>query len=64
MGKRLKNLGDRSRKKKRRNLVGNYLESSQQNYYTAGERKNMKKKEKEDRTKIGIDGKFPQDKES
>ena len=25
MGKRLKNLGDRNRKKKRRNLVGNYL---------------------------------------
>ena len=57
-GKRLKNSGDRSRKKKKRNLVGNYLESSWQNYYTAGGRKDMKKKEKGDRMKIGINEKI------
>ena len=45
-GKRLKNLGDKSRKKKKRNLVMNYLRSLWQNYYMGGE-------EKEEEEKIG-----------
>jgi len=47
MGKRLKNSGDRSRKKKRRNLAGNYLGSLQQNYYIDGEEKIQERKREE-----------------
>ena len=64
MGKRQKNLGDRSWKKKRRNLAGNYQENSWLNYYTDGGEKDMKRKEKRDGMRIGINGKIPQDKES
>jgi len=58
MGKRLKNLGNRSRKKKKRNLVGNYLGSLQPNYFIDRDKKNMRKKEKRDGMKIGVNGKF------
>ena len=63
-GKRQKNLGDRSWKKKRRNLVRNYQENLQLNYYMDGGEKDMKGKERRDGTRIGIDGKIPRDKES
>jgi len=64
MGKRQKNLGDRSWKKKRRNLVENYQENLWLNYYMDGGEKDMKEKERRDGTRIGIDGKIPWDKES
>ena len=64
MGKRQKNLGDRSWKKKRRNLVKNYQENLWLNYYTVGGEKDMKEKEKRDGMKTGIDGKIPRDEES
>jgi len=64
MGKRQKNLGDRSWKKKRRNLVENYQENLRLNYYMDRGERNMKGKEKRDGMKIGIDGKIPQDEES
>ena len=64
MGKRQKNLGDRSWKKKRRNLAVNYLGSLQQNYYTDGEKGGTKGKERRGGTRIGIDGKIPRDEES
>jgi len=64
MGKRQKNLGDRSWKKKRRNLARNYQGNLQLNYYTVGGGKDMKKKERRGGKRIGIDGKIPQDKES
>jgi len=64
MEKRPKNSGDKSRKKKRRNLIGNYQGNSQQNYYMAGEREDTRKKEKKDGTRIGIDGKIPRDKKT
>jgi len=63
-GKRQKNLGDRSWKKKRRNLVENYQENLRLNYYMDGGERNMKGKEKRDGMKIGINGKIPQDEES
>jgi len=64
MGKRQKNLGDRSWKKKRRNLVKNYQENLWLNYYMDGGEEDMKRKERRDGTKIGIDGKIPWDEES
>ena len=64
MGKRQKNLGDRSWKKKRRNLARNYQGNLQLNYYTVGGGKDMKKKERRGRTKTGSVGKIPQDEES
>jgi len=63
-GKRQKNLGNRSWKKKRRNLARNYQENSWLNYYMGRREKDMKKKEKRDGTRIGIDRKIPQDEES
>jgi len=63
-GKRQKNLGDRSWKKKRRNLAGNYQENSWLNYYMGGGEKDIKKKEKRDGMRIGINGKIPRDEES
>jgi len=63
-GKRQKNLGDRSWKKKRRNLAGNYQENLWLNYYMGGGEKDIKKKEKRDGMRIGIDGKIPWDEES
>jgi len=59
MRKRPKNSGDRSRRKKRRNLAGNYLGSLWQNYYTNGGKKDIKEKERRDRMKIGVNGKIP-----
>jgi len=64
MGKRQKNSGDRSWKKKRRNLAVNYLGSLRQNYYMDGKKGDTKKKERRDGTKIGIDGKISRDEES
>ena len=61
MGKRQRNSGDRSRKKKKRNLAGNYLGNLWQNYYTDGEGKGTKGRERRDRTKIGVDRRIPQD---
>jgi len=62
-GKRQKNSGDRSRKKKKKNSVRNYLGNLRQNYYMDKEGKGTKEREKRDRTKIGVDGRIPQDKE-
>jgi len=64
MGKRKKNLGDKSWKKKRRNLVRNYQGSLWLNYYMVGEEKNMKGKERGDGMRTGTNGKIPQDKKS
>jgi len=64
MGKRQKNLGDRSWKKKRRNLAGNYQGSSQPNYYTVGGEENMKEKERRSGMRIEVDGKIPRNEES
>jgi len=63
MGKRQKNLGNRSWKK-RRNLAGNYQGNSQPNYYTVGGEEDMKGKERKGGTRIGVDGKIPWDEES
>jgi len=63
-GKRQKNLGNRSWKKKRRNLVKNYQGNLWLNYYMNGGEKDMKGKERRDGTRIGIDGKIPRDEES
>ena len=51
MGKKLKNLGNRSRKKKKRNLVRNYLGNSQPNYFMDKDRKGIRKKERRGRRK-------------
>ena len=64
MGKRQKNLGNRSWKKKRRNLVENYQENLWLNYYMDGGEKDMKGKERRDGTRIEIDEKIPRDEES
>jgi len=64
MGKRQKNLGDRSWKKKKRNLAENYQESVQQNYYTDRGKEDTKERERRDGMKIGVDRKIPQDEES
>jgi len=64
MGKRQKNLDNRSWRKKRRNLTENYQGSLQQNYYTDGRKEDMKGRERRDGTKIRVDGKIPQDEES
>jgi len=63
MGKRQKNLGDRSWKKKRRNLAENYLGSLRQSYYTDGAKKDTQGREKRDGTKIGVNGKISWDEE-
>ena len=57
MGKRPKNSGNRSRKKKRRNLARNYLESLRQNYYIDGRRRDTKKRERKNGRKIGVNKK-------
>jgi len=64
MGKRQKNLDDRSWKKKRRNLARNYQGNLQLNYYTVGGKKDTKEKGRKDGMRTGIDGKIPWDKES
>ena len=63
MEKRLKKLDDRNWKKKRRSLVKNYQGSLWSNQYTDRKEKGMKRRERRDGKKIGIDGKVPQDKE-
>jgi len=63
MGKRLKNLDDRNRKKKRKNLVGNYLGNLQPNYSIDRDKKGIRRKGKKDRRKIGVSGKIPYPKE-
>jgi len=62
-GKRQKNSGNRSRKKKKKNLARNYLENLQQNYYTNRKEKGMKERERRDGTKIGVDERIPWDEE-
>ena len=62
-GKRQKNSGNRSRKKKKKNLARNYLENLQQNYYTNRKEKGMKERERSDGTKIGVDERIPWDEE-
>jgi len=57
MGKRPKNSGNRSRKKKRRNLARNYLENLRQNYYIDGRRRDTKKRERKNGRKIGVNEK-------
>ena len=64
MGKRQKNLGNRSWKKKRRNFARNYQGNLWPNYYMGRGEKDMKKKERGDGMRIGIDGKIPWDEES
>jgi len=64
MGKRQKNSDDRSRKKKKKNLVRNYLGNLWKNYYMNREGKGTKGRERRDGMKIGVDGRIPQDKES
>jgi len=64
MGKRQKNLDNRSWKKKRRNLAGNYQGNLQLNYYMVGRGKDIKKKERRGGMRIGINGKIPWDKKS
>ena len=64
MGKRQKNLGDRSWKKKKRNLAENYQESVQQNYYTDRGKEDTKERERRDGMKIGVDRKILQNKET
>jgi len=64
MEKRLKNLGDRNKKKKKRNLARNYLGNLQPNYSIDGNEKDMKRKEKKDGRKIGVNGKISWDNES
>ena len=61
-GKRQKNSGDRSRKKKKKNLVRNYLGNLWQNYYMDGKGKGIKGRERRDGMKIGINGRIPWDK--
>jgi len=61
--KRPKNSGDRSRKKKKRNLARNYLGNLWQNYYMDREGKDTKGRERRDGTKIGVDGRIPWDEE-
>jgi len=63
MGKRQRNSGDRSRKKKKRNLAGNYLGNLWQNYYTDGEGKGTKGRERRDGMKIEVDRRIPWDEE-
>ena len=63
-GKRQKNLGDRSWKKKKKNLVENYQGNLRLNYYMDGGEEDMKEKERRDGTRTGIDGKIPRDEES
>jgi len=59
IGKRSKNSGDRNRKKKRKNLVGNYLGNLQPNYSMDGNKKGMRRKGKKDERKIEVNRKIP-----
>ena len=62
-GKRQKNSGNRSRKKKKKNLARNYLGNLQQNYYTNRKEKGIKERERRDGTKIEVDERIPWDEE-
>jgi len=64
MGKRLKNSGNRNRKKKRRNLARKYLGNLQPNYFMDGDKKGMRRKGKKNRRKIGVNRKIPWNKKS
>ena len=57
-GKRQKNSGDRSWKKRRRNFAGNYQGNLWPNYYMDGGEKDMKRKERGDGTRIESMEKF------
>jgi len=64
MGKRPKKLGDRSRSKKRGNLIEDYPGGIWQNLSMDGGTGSTRERGREDGTKIGPDGNIPQDKES
>jgi len=64
MEKRLKNEDNKSKKKKKRNLVRNYLGNSQQNCCMVGEKESMKGKGKRGGTKTGVNGKIPRNEET
>ena len=64
IGKRQKNLGDRSWKKKKRNLAESYLGSLQQGYYMDRAKGDMRERERRNGMRIRVDGKIPWDKES
>jgi len=63
MEKRPKNLGNRNRKKKRRNFVKNYLENLWPNYFMDRNKKGMRRKGKKDGKETGVNGKIPQNEE-
>ena len=50
--------------KKKRNLVGNCLGNSQQNYYMVGEKGDIRGKGKRGKMKTGVNGKIPWDEET
>ena len=52
------------RQELRRNFAGNYQGNLRPNYYMNGGEKDMKRKERGDGMRIGINGKIPQDEES
>ena len=60
----MKDQDNRSKRKKKRSSVRNYLGNLQQNYCTVGEEKDIKEKERKDETKTGINGKIPWNKET
>ena len=55
---------NRNWKKRKRNLVRNYLGSSWQNCYTVGKKESTKEKGKRGRTRTGVNGKIPWNKET
>jgi len=64
MGKRTKKLGDKSRSKKIKTLIGDYQGSTRRNSSTDGETGSMRERERRDGTKTGPDGSIPQDEET
>jgi len=63
-GKEAEKLRQQELKEKKKSLVGNYLVSLQQNCYMNEKRKDMRKKGRRNRRKIGNDGKISQDEET
>ena len=63
-GEEVEELRNRSWKKKRRNLVGNYLGSSWQNCYIVGKKGGTKEKGKRDGMRTGVNRKIPRDEET
>ena len=63
-GKEAEELRQQEQEKEEKDLVKNYQGNSQQNYYMDRKEKNMKKKEKRDGMKIGVDRKISQNKKT